>query len=125
MINQTILIGRLVSDASSKKLENGKYAVYGTLAQSERVGNSDDKVSYFFDFYKIVEREDLAKLLTKGKLVCLIGNLVMKKVTIKDTDKSFNRVSVRVNSLEFLEPKPKTESKEETKKESKGDDLPF
>ena len=119
MFNQIQLIGRMTADAKSSKLENGKTAVYGTIALSETY---KVKNSYFFDFFKICENDGLCKVLTKGKLIVLCGSLIEKKVELKGTDKKVQRVSIRVSNVEFLESKPKDEKKED---ESVTDDLPF
>lgn len=114
----------MTADAKSSKLENGKTAVYGTIALSEtyKVKDVESKNSYFFDFFKICENDGLCKVLTKGKLIVLCGSLIEKKVELKGTDKKVQRVSIRVSNVEFLESKPKDEKKED---ESVTDDLPF
>lgn len=108
MINNVILIGRLVSDPEVKELEKSKVANI-TLAVSRRYKNEEGV--YETDFIDCVVWNDLATNLKeyskKGDLVGIIGRLQITTYTTKE-DQKRKTTEVVVEKLSFLQPK-KTE----------------
>ena len=99
MLNQTVLVGRLVQDPEIKELENGNKVSYITLAISRSYKNSDG--IYETDFIpciiwnKIAENtEEFCKkddiIGVKGRLQRLEGNelqVVAEKITFLSSKK--------------------------------------
>ena len=118
MINQVTLVGRLTKDAEIKKVGEN-LILLGSLAQN--VGKKGEEKAYYFDFFKIVENDKIVSYLKKGTLLAITGSLTYKEKEIEK--KHIRYYSVRVTSIDFLEPK-ETTKKEETQ-EIKEEDLPF
>ena len=108
MINNTILIGRIVNDIEVKELEKGKVANF-TLAVGRRYKN--DKGEYETDFIDCVVWNELANTLKeyckKGDLIGVTGRL---QTSIYETKEGLKRksVDVIVENVSFLQAK-KTE----------------
>ena len=122
MINQVTLVGRLTKNAEVRKTTDGKLVVVGSIAQN--VGKKGEEKAFYFDFFKVVESDKIANFLKKGTLVALSGSLTYKD---KEMDKKHVRYySVKVQSIDFLEP-ASTDSKKDEKavEETNANDLPF
>ena len=122
MINQVTLVGRLTKNAEVRKTADGKLVVVGSIAQN--VGKKGEEKAFYFDFFKVVESDKIANFLKRGTLVALSGSLTYKD---KELDKKHVRYySVKVQSIDFLEP-ASTDSKKDEKavEETNAGDLPF
>ena len=122
MINQVTLVGRLTKNAEVRKTSDGKLVVVGSIAQN--VGKKGEEKAFYFDFFKVVESDKIANFLKRGTLVALSGSLTYKD---KELDKKHVRYySVKVQSIDFLEP-ASTDSKKDEKavEETNAGDLPF
>lgn len=122
MINQVTLVGRLTKNAEVRKTSDGKLVVVGSIAQN--VGKKGEEKAFYFDFFKVVESDKIANFLKRGTLVALSGSLTYKD---KEMDKKHVRYySVKVQSIDFLEP-ASTDSKKDEKavEETNANDLPF
>lgn len=122
MINQVTLVGRLTKNAEVRKTTDGKLVVVGSIAQN--VGKKGEEKAFYFDFFKVVESDKIANFLKRGTLVALSGSLTYKD---KEMDKKHVRYySVKVQSIDFLEP-ASTDSKKDEKavEETNANDLPF
>ncbi|HBM69922.1 MAG TPA: hypothetical protein DD377_00685 [Firmicutes bacterium] len=117
MINQVTLVGRLTKDAEIKKVGEN-LILLGSLAQN--VGKKGEEKAYYFDFFKIVENDKIVSYLKKGALLAVTGSLTYKEKEIEK--KHIRYYSIRVTSIDFLEPK---ETAKKEAQEIKEEDLPF
>lgn len=117
MINQVTLVGRLTKDAEIKKVGEN-LILLGSLAQN--VGKKGEEKAYYFDFFKIVENDKIVSYLKKGTLLAVTGSLTYKEKEIEK--KHIRYYSIRVTSIDFLEPK---ETAKKEAQEIKEEDLPF
>lgn len=121
MINQVTLVGRLTKNAEVRKTTDGKLVVVGSIAQN--VGKKGEEKSFYFDFFKVVESDKIANFLKRGTLVALSGSLTYKD---KELDKKHVRYySVKVQSIDFLEPASSEKKDEKAVEETNAGDLPF
>ena len=117
MINQVTLVGRLTKDAEIKKVGEN-LILLGSLAQN--VGKKGEEKAYYFDFFKIVENDKIVSYLKKGTLLAVTGSLTYKEKEIEK--KHIRYYSIKVTSIDFLEPK---ETAKKEAQEIKEEDLPF
>lgn len=114
-LNSVILIGRLTRDAELKYTQTGtaicnfSVAVNKTLPPRDGDGGEWKTEVSFFDvtlWGKVAEGK--AKYLTKGKQVCVSGELVQDRWTDKETGKERSRVKITAKSVQLLaDPKGK------------------
>lgn len=105
MLNQVILVGRLVQDPEIKELENGEKTSYITLAVSRSYKNSDG--IYETDFipcllYKGIA-ENTAEYCKKGDVIGVKGRVQTKQ----EEDK--NIIEIVVERVTFLSSRKETE----------------
>ncbi len=95
MLNQIILVGRLVEDLSVKRLEEGKKVGELILAVQREFKNMDGQ--YDTDFIKCVCWDHLADSIEpfckKGSLIAVKGRLQIKKTVVGET---------KLNMLELI-----------------------
>lgn len=106
MINQVILIGRLVKDIELRHFENGNAVINFSLAVPRDYKNSNGE--YETDFIDIQATNKIAELTAeycrKGDLISVRGRLE-KKVWIDKEDKKHYDTYVRCDKVSFLSTK--------------------
>lgn len=96
MINTITILGRLVKEAETKKINKELSTIKFTIAVNE----TDEIVSYFDCIY-FVKSTGVAEYLTKGKQVAISGSLHQDRYTNKDGDK-VSRVEIKVRNLDLI-----------------------
>ena len=95
MLNQVVVVGRLVKDLEVKKLESDKKVCELTLAVQREFKNYDGE--YDVDFIKCQLWDSLAESCAsyarKGNMLAVKGRLSVKKTEVKDT---------KINLIEFI-----------------------
>ena len=113
MLNQVILIGRLVKKPELKESDKKVNYIKATLAvQSDfknKDGNYDTEFFEFTTFGKTVE--NTAKYCEKGSLLNIVGSLNNNVYTDKNGVKHY-QMSVIANKVSFLSKGTKKEEKE-------------
>jgi single-strand DNA-binding protein len=114
--NRVILIGRLVGDPETRKIQNDRSVTSFALAVSKTFNNRDgeeqEKVS-FFDCEMWGKRgEVVAKYLKKGNHIFIEGHLDQDKWQDKD-GQNRSKVVVGVENFEFIDG-PKNKDTAET-----------
>ena len=116
MMNNVVLIGRIVSDLELRKIQQDMSVCNFTLAVN-RSFSRDDKT----DFIDCVAWNKRAELMTqyvgKGSLIAISGSI---QVDNYETNEGEKRRATRIvcNSVEFLEPrKNKNQPSDEVKEE--------
>lgn len=138
MMNQVILIGRIVKDIELRHFENGNAVINFSLAVARDYKNSDG--TYETDFIDIQATNKVAELTSeyckKGDLISVRGRLE-KKVWIDKEDKKHYDTYVRCDKVSFLSTKKddnkqdqyynsiKTEENAISNIEIQDSDLPF
>jgi len=110
MLNQVILIGRLVTDPEIKKLDDNKKLSFVTLAVQRSFKNQDGV--YDTDFISVVLWEGIAlaasTYLKKGCLVALKGRIQSYKKEINGTNVTLHDViAEKITYLDKNYPKEK------------------
>ena len=104
MLNQVILIGRLVADPELKVLDDGRKVADITLAVQRPFKNMDGQ--YDTDFIKIILWEGLALSIEsyckKGVLIAVKGRLQTWKYEFSE-DKKINMLEVIGEKITFLQ----------------------
>ena len=133
MLNQIVLIGRLVKDIELKALPNGKEVTSFTLAVQRNFKNAQGEKET--DFINCVTFGNTAKLMNqycfKGQLICVSGRLQIRSWE-SDQGRRY-ATEVIVNNIEVLEWKEKKSIEEKANKffdevptrDISEDDLPF
>ena len=105
MLNQTILVGRLVQDPKINELENGNKVSYITLAVKRSYKNSDG--IYETDFIPCIiwngVAENVAEFCRKGDLVGIKGRL--QTDTYEKDGKNITKLNVIAEKVTFLSSK--------------------
>lgn len=135
MMNQVILIGRIVKDIELRHFENGNAVINFSLAVPRDYKNSQGE--YETDFLDIQATNKIAELTAeycrKGDLISVKGRLE-KKVWIDKEDKKHYDTYVRCDKVSFLSAKKeekqddyyvKTEDNAVSDVEITESDLPF
>lgn len=137
-INRVILIGRLTRDPELKSTNAGKYFCLFTLASNRNIynketGESRDEVGFFDCVIWGKPAEAVHKYVAKGRRLCVEGHLRWTQWEGTDGKKQ-SKVSVAVESFQFLEPKANQAGGEAPGESSAGtmdsaamadDDIPF
>ena len=113
MLNQVILIGRLVKKPELKESDKKVNYIKATLAvQSDfknKDGNYDTEFFEFTTFGKTAE--NTAKYIEKGSLLSIVGNLNNNVYTDKNGVKHY-QMSIIANKVSFLSKGTKKEEQE-------------
>lgn len=113
MLNQTILVGRLVQDPQIKELENNKKVCNITLAVARSFKNANGE--YETDFINCTLWEGIAtntaEYCHKGDVVGVKGRLQTSTIEKEDGTKIY-KMDVIAEKVTFLSSKPKDESGE-------------
>ena len=112
MLNQVVLVGRLVRDPELVETENNKKRSYITLAIPRSFKNMDGE--YETDFVNCILWDIVAKSTVeychKGDIVGVKGR-IQSSVVEKDNDKKYY-IDVIAEKITFLSSKKKEESEE-------------
>jgi single-strand DNA-binding protein len=124
-INRVVLIGNLTRDPEAKTISSGMLIVNFPIAV-DRI-KKDAKEVDFFDvtvFGKLAE--NCNKYLTKGKKVCIDGNLRQDRWTDPDGNKK-SKIGIIANNVQFLSSKDNNSfpSEEEQTSDQEDPNLPF
>jgi single-strand DNA-binding protein len=112
-MNKVHLIGNLTKDVELKTTQSGKQVCRFSIAVNRRFGNADgEKVTDFLNIVvwgKLAENCD--KFLSKGKKVCVVGELQNRSW---EDDKGVKHVSTEIvaDEVEFLTPIDKSQHNE-------------
>ncbi len=136
-MNKVFLIGRLTRDPELSATPSGVSVCKFGLAVNRNFTNADGEREA--DFYNItawrVLAENCSKYLTKGKKICVVGNIQVRNYEDRDGNKRTS-VDIVAEDIEFLSPKdedePETPQKPKAKKKTldelkpvENEDLPF
>lgn len=114
MLNQTVLVGRIVRNPELKETENGKKVTNLTLAIPRSYKNENGE--YDTDFIDVTlwngVAENANEYLKKGDLVGVKGRITSFSKELEDGSHK-NEVSVVAEKLTFLSSKKETEKEEE------------
>ena len=121
MLNQVILIGRLVKKPELKESESGLSYLKATLAVNSQYKNKDGEyTSEFLEFTSFGKTaENTAKYCDKGSMINIIGTLVNNVYTDKKGINHY-QMSIIANKINFLSHSSK---REEIKKEDVPEDM--
>ncbi len=104
MVNQVVLVGRLVSDPQLKSLEDGRKVANTTLALQRTFKNKHSD-TYETDFIKCTLwsgiAENTAQYCKKGDTVGIKGRLAQKYYELNE-EKSFSYPEVIVEKISFI-----------------------
>lgn len=110
MINSVTLVGRLTKDPELKYTQSGIAVARFTVAANRPFSNSEGKREA--DFINCVawrkQAENLAKYMTKGSLVGVVGRIQTSNFEGKDGNRVF-MTEVVADSIQFLETKKASE----------------
>ncbi|MCM1371041.1 MAG: single-stranded DNA-binding protein [Clostridium sp.] len=108
MLNQTVLVGRIVRDPEVKETETGRKVSKITLAVPRNFKNSEGE--YETDFISCVLwkgiAESTAEYCKKGDLVGVKGRIQSRNIELEDQTKK-QVVEVVAEKVTFLTSKPK------------------
>ena len=105
MLNQIILVGRLVQDPEIKELENGIKTSYITLAVPRSYKNNDG--IYETDFIPVKLYEGIAESTTK---YCKKGNIIGVKGRVQTKqEEGKNIIEIIAEKVTFLSSRKETE----------------
>lgn len=105
MLNQIVLVGRLVQDPEIKELENGNKVSYITLAVPRSYKNSDG--IYETDFIPVKLYEGIAESTTK---YCKKGNIIGVKGRVQTKqEEGKNIIEIIAEKVTFLSSRKETE----------------
>ncbi len=136
-MNKVFLIGRLTRDPELSATPSGVSVCKFGLAVNRNFTNADGEREA--DFFNITAwralAENCSKYLTKGKKICVVGNIQVRNYEDRDGNKRTS-VDIVAEDVEFLSPKdedePKTPQKPKAKKKTvaelkpvENEDLPF
>ena len=106
MINNVVLVGRLVRDVDLRQTSTGKVMTYFTLAVNRNFKNEQGEQAA--DFIGCVAygktAENMARFLSKGSLIAVEGRISTRNYQAKD-GKTVYVTEVVANSITFLESK--------------------
>ena len=110
MINRVTLVGRLTRDAELRKTSNGTSVASFTVAVDNYAKAGEDRTASFIPVTIWDKGADLvAKFTHKGALIAVDGRLNQRSYTGKD-GKNVSVLEVIADSVQFLEPKPETDT---------------
>ncbi len=136
-MNKAFLIGRLTRDPELSQTPSGISVCKFGLAVNRNFTNADGEREA--DFFNITAwralAENCSKYLTKGKKICVVGNIQVRNYEDRDGNKRTS-VDIVAEDIEFLSPKdedePETPQKPKAKKKTldelkpvENEDLPF
>ncbi len=136
-MNKVFLIGRLTRDPELSATPSGVSVCKFGLAVNRNFTNADGEREA--DFFNITAwralAENCSKYLTKGKKICVVGNIQVRNYEDRDGNKRTS-VDIVAEDVEFLSPKdedePETPQKPKAKKKTvaelkhvENEDLPF
>ena len=114
MLNQIVIVGRLVKDPELKITEGGKKISSITLAVPRSYKNSNGE--YDTDFIRVVLwnmiAEHTCEYCRKGDIIGIRGRIQTSSY-VKDEETKY-RIDIMVSKVSFLMNKPKESIKEET-----------
>lgn len=113
-MNKVELVGRLTKDPDLRTTQSGKQVIDFTLACDRRTKTEDGKREADFIPCQVWEQtaDVMHKYCAKGDRIGIVGHIVTGRYE-KDGKTVFT-VKVRVDELEFLQPKKTTETAQET-----------
>lgn len=110
MLNQTILMGRLVRDPEVRAVGNGSNAANFTLAVERDYAKDGQKETDFFDCAAFGKTADfISKYFTKGRMMAVVGRLQIRNWTDKEGNKR-KSTEVIVNNAYFGDSKRDADS---------------
>lgn len=122
MLNQFVIIGRLVRDPELRETENGKKVTTITVAVPRSYKNSNGE--YETDFINCVLWAGVAQNTTeyckKGDLLGIKGRVQTRNVEGKD-DKPTHLTEMVAEKITFLSPKNKDKNENESESEEEGE----
>ena len=127
-MNKLTIIGRLVRDPELRTTTTGINVCSFSVAVNRKNHRDGEPEADFFDVTAWRERGEIcAKVLSKGKKVCVIGAVSVETYTGNDgTTRA--KMKVTADEVEFLSPKDAPKTDKETGFEDVSasvDDLPF
>lgn len=115
MLNQMVLVGRLVSDPEVKTLEDGKSVSNITLAIPRSFKNENGE--YDTDFIDCTlwkgVAENTAEYCRKGDIIGVKGRLQVSNYEDKDTGENRKRMDVVAEKVTFLSSRSKDSQERE------------
>lgn len=123
MTNKLIIIGNLTKNPDYSVSQNGTPMCRFTVAVNRRGG---DEADYFRVTTFRKNAENCAAYLSKGRKVCIVGEVHIGEFTDRDGVKRTS-VDVLASEVEFLSPKDEERpaKKKETFEQVSADTLPF
>ena len=113
MINRVVLVGRLTRDPELRKTPNGASVASFTVAIDNRKGPNGEKSTSFIPCIVWNQQaENAYKFIHKGSLVGVEGRLMQRTYDTKDGRKA-SVIEVICDSVQFLEPKSSSSTREE------------
>ena len=107
MLNNVVLIGRLVKDPDLRKTNDGKSVASFRLASDDSYSkDGQDKTPIYTDVTVFGNRADtVAKYMRKGSLVAVVGRLSQRKYLSSKTNTEVTVTEIIASSVEFVGPK--------------------
>jgi len=111
MLNNVVLIGRLVKDPDLRKTKDGKSVASFRLASDDSYSrDGQEKTTIFIDVTVFGNRADtVAKYMRQGTNVAVVGRLTQRKYISSKTNTEVTVTEIVASSVEFVGPKPKTQ----------------
>ena len=128
MTNKVIIIGNLTRNPDYATTSGGTPVCNFTVAVNRR--NADDKTDFFRVTTFNKNAENCSAYLSKGKKVCVVGEVHINEYTDRDGNKRTG-VDVTASEVEFLSPKDDGKPAAKAEKQSDGgfvptnEELPF
>lgn len=109
MLNRIILVGRLVQDPELRKSNSDTSIANFTIAVDNSMKEADGtRGTCFLDCKVFGDKADnLVKYVSKGDRVAIDGSINQRNFIRQDGSKG-KAIEVLVDSVEFIEPKPKS-----------------
>ena len=108
MTNKVIIIGNLTRDPDYATTSGGTPVCNFTVAVNRR--NAEDKTDFFRVTTFNKTAENCSTYLSKGKKVCVVGEVHINEFTDKDGNKRVG-VDITASEVEFLSPREETAKK--------------
>jgi len=107
MLNNVVLIGRLVKDPDLRKTKEGKSVAGFRLASDDSFSrDGQEKTTIYIDVTIFGNRADtVAKYMRKGSLVAVVGRLSQRKYLSNKTNTEVTVTEIIASSVEFVGPK--------------------
>lgn len=100
-MNKVILIGNLTRDPEGSTTASGIYMCRFAIAVNRRFGKENNEADYFNVIAWRTLGENCAKVLTKGRKVCVVGSIQIRNFEGNDGAKR-TMVEVTADEVEFL-----------------------